>query len=109
MTNEEAIEQLKTIKKDLINCGGCEGSRVKQSCIDMAIKALEERQTGKWIPYERKYNENTHDYEKVILPEGSETEMEEYWGEEYICSNCGYAHHRRSYCPHCGARMEENT
>ena len=46
MTNEEAIEQLKIIKQSLIDCGGCEGSRIDLHCIDIAIKALETKFNG---------------------------------------------------------------
>ena len=53
--------------------------------LDYAIKAIEDRPTGKWV--------DTGD-------------MAEYWAEEYQCSICGAKDHWHNYCPNCGARME---
>ena len=68
-----------------------------------AIEALKEHKQGEWIPFE--WDENYK--EKVLLPKGSDSHMEEYWDEEFVCSVCGNEHHWRKYCPNCGARMKE--
>jgi len=76
---------------------------------DIIIKILEsennQQKEGEWLPFEYDYtdygDENVH-----ILPKGSETHWEEYWAPEYVCSQCGYRHHMRKFCPNCGARMK---
>ena len=62
--------------------------------LDMAIKALEEQKTGKWIGIEY---EGYADGNPVY--------------DVYECSSCGYVHNGESdtlsdYCPDCGAKME---
>ena len=64
-------------------------------------KAKYEPKHGEWIPFE--WDENWK--EKILLPKGSDSHMEEYWAEEFVCSVCGDEHHWRKYCPNCGAKM----
>ncbi|MBQ1294164.1 MAG: hypothetical protein IIY21_09005 [Clostridiales bacterium] len=68
-----------------------------------AIPTAEERPHGEWIPFEWDSNYKT----KIPLPKGSDSHMEEYWDEEFMCSVCGKAHHARNFCPNCGADMRE--
>ena len=62
-----------------------------------------ERPHGEWIAFE--WNDNYS--KKIPLPKGSDSHMEEYWDEEFMCSVCGKAHHARNFCPNCGADMRE--
>lgn len=81
MTKEEALRLLKTQRID--------GDDLHEA-FDMAIKALEERKTGRW---------------------------EHIGGDEWVCSECGYVistegswEHPKEigedFCKHCGAKME---
>lgn len=77
MTNKEAIKWLQALKKVHFL------SAVHKS-IDLAIKALEGRQTGEWI----------------VTQEGR-------WLYP-VCSLCGGKQDVKSnYCPDCGARMKK--
>lgn len=97
MTNEEAILTLQEAVDDAFGAGieiitrdGCEA-------IEMALEALQERKTGKWIG---EYKEVT------INKDGNVT-------GSCHCSVCGdwltgsdeYTTRGR-YCPNCGAKME---
>lgn len=79
MTSEEAIDILKTHYHK--NPRTTYGFKVKQAT-EMAVEALQERKTGKWIDMG--------------------------CGQE--CSCCGEVQYgydnRRQYCPFCGAKME---
>ena len=66
-------------------------------------KYEEPRPHGEWIPFEWDPCYKT----KISLPKGSDSHMEEYWAEEFMCSVCGKAHHARDFCPNCGADMRE--
>lgn len=69
------------------------------------VELLEKAQRphGEWIPFEWDDKYST----KIPLPKGSDSHMEEYWDEEFMCSVCGKAHHARNFCPNCGADMRE--
>ena len=83
MTKEEALRLLKTQRID--------GDDLHEA-FDMALKALEEHKTGKWI------------------------EKDGWDGDVYYdCSVCGESwttiegtpwDNDMNYCPHCGAKME---
>ena len=112
---DTAIDELKKCRK--IYCDNTpesfsllshsDKSRVDE--IDNAIATLvnlpsvqpEQRQYGEWIPFEWSDNYSR----KIPLPKGSDSHMEEYWAEEFICSVCGREHHARDFCPYCGADM----
>ena len=83
MTREEAIEELLCMKHIFI------AESDADKALDMAIKALKEQKTGKWI----------------IFPPCFE--------EICMCSNCKIkfkeAYQHRNICPYCGARMETNN
>lgn len=94
MMKERAIKVIDCILNDTL-CDGCIGEDTT-SCVecrrevaDMAIEALQEKKTGKWI-HKREYDLYPYD----IL----------------TCSACGETDARMyrsdSYCPNCGARME---
>ena len=72
-------------------------------CTENCGYYLEEPKQGEWIPFE--WDENYKN--KILLSKGSDSHMEEYWAEEFVCSVCGNEHHWRKYCPNCGARMKE--
>lgn len=87
MTQEEAVEKLKILKEDYWDDDGFgHESKLYDDTVvalDMAIKALEERKTGKWI-----------------LVEMGDTDL-------YKCSLCGSRkRHNSPFCPNCGAKME---
>ena len=84
MNNKEAISNLEDIRKVLYEVFPMTEDD-KEQALDLAIKALEDTPTGKWV--------DTGD-------------MAEYWAEEYQCSICGAKDHWHKYCPNCGARME---
>lgn len=76
------------------NCGGHDGCKWYPSSCD-SIKALfdipsaePERKKGKWIKTDEK---------------------EEWYGDIYKCSVCGYRliDANEKYCPNCGARMDK--
>ena len=87
MTNKEAIERLKWVKKRI-----CDITYSPESfeALDLAIKALEERPKVKWIEFD----------------DGS-----------VACPVCGTGTSIKSipsvvffrYCPNCGARMEADN
>ena len=93
MTREEAIHKISGHKSTVcLGCmhpqevGWCENHCKIKEALDMAIEALEEPETGKWIG-----------------------------GELGECSVCGYGgcasdiwngYHRDTYCPSCGAHLE---
>lgn len=76
-----------------------EGPQPKEHCLQFH----EEPKQGEWIPFE--WDENFKNM--ILLPKGSDSHMEEYWAEEFVCSVCGNEHHWSKYCPNCGARMKE--
>lgn len=85
MTNKEAINhltELKSIKIEFPNA-------LQEEAIDLAIKALEDRPTGKWleIPIKRDLLYNT--------------------GIAYTCSVCGRknCYGKPPYCMYCGTKM----
>ena len=82
MTKEEAIRRLDGMKL----LYPYENNQHKEA-IDMAIKALTDRPTGKWVD---------NGIPNSILSK---------------CSNCGYTAGAFSmnYCPSCGARMKGGT
>lgn len=91
MNNKEAIEYLKEVQShiDLENGGY---TQEMYDAIDMAIKALEERPTGKWI---------------------------HLGGDDWCCSECGRFVMNEGwenpsdvgdcYCPTCGADMRKEA
>ena len=92
MTNKEAIRQLNVITESLMNCGGCKGAQQSLTCISKAIKALEDRPTGRW---------------KIVENQG-------WFSDIYICSCCGNTldfhgvnggRGSANFCPNCGADM----
>ena len=87
MNNKEAIEQLKQIP---INPEASdEYIKTIYQAIDKAIKALEDKQTGKWINQD----------------EGSQYPMDcSVCHNEPFCDDYGYV--LTNYCPHCGTKME---
>lgn len=101
MTNEQAVEKLKILKEDYWDDDGY-GHESKlyddtELALDMAIKALEKRKTGKWMQVE---------WGKTLFGKKIVT---------YRCSRCanyldfkGLNCGRGSawYCPNCGAEME---
>lgn len=98
-----------------IACGADrEVYQVATAVYDFIIKIIDEQptveggtpKTGKWVPFRRVWDYGKKRDILVQLEEGSDSEMEEYWDEEFMCTACGYAHHKRSFCPHCGAKME---
>ena len=117
MTREEAIQRLKTT--DACDSELCEA-------LDMAIKALEQMPCGDFISreYVIKLLENTKRTRKEITNRIYEVQSVSpqpkmgrwiYTGD-YItdgmlkCSECGFEHdvsERFSYCPNCGAKMQE--
>ena len=84
MTNKEAIEKLLAMKK----CGGL-GDKDRQA-LNLAIKALEERPTGKWIV---DYQEN----EDALFKHG------------WKCPVCETrnTYGMPPYCMYCGAKLEK--
>lgn len=89
MTREEAVQYLQKIylMADITDeYGDMDDTTPYETAVDMAIEALEEPETGKWIG-----------------------------GELGECSVCGYGgcasdiwngYHRDTYCPSCGAHLE---
>ena len=102
MTREEAIDKLKRWRRDVDDEKEypeySEGWFYKDDEIafDMAIEALEERKTGKWIPY-------NWDKEDWLRSDGTPVFM--------LCSECNamivnnFAF-RWNFCPECGCKME---
>ena len=95
MTNEEALNAITAFVENYACGSDLDG-------LKEAIEALK-RPHGDWIPFEWDSNYKT----KIPLPKGSDSHMEEYWDEEFICSVCGKAHHARNFCPNCGADMRD--
>lgn len=111
MTKEHAIDLCQAIDKYL--CAGNPIWDVKQihDAMSMAIEALKEQKTGKWIekPHEvflprdclPKFFDETYNYDNHSIIE--------YW---WHCSECDYEADRMlnpyhyKYCPNCGAKME---
>lgn len=83
MTNKEAIEILKS-HISIYDC--CKADHDANEAIRLAIKALEERQKGKWI----------FKQDSPLIPTG-------YWQ----CSECkkGRLLVEENFCPNCGASM----
>ena len=87
MTREEAIAILEDEAYVLYE----DDSPYNRQAFDMAIEALEEQKTGKWIPWKAYY--------------GKERKS---WSDELKCSECGFKWGDEEYkfCPMCGAEME---
>lgn len=85
MTREEARHYLIALKDPFLTNDFC-------TAIDVAIEALEEQRTGKWIIKKR------HEH----YPSGREYEI-------LVCPFCGRTDHNGdgNYCGYCGAKMEE--
>ena len=89
MNKNEAIEELISLKE---HCASMKEHKHHEpwesdiEALEMAINALNKEKVGHWIPCQK---------------------FEEYWDAEYLCSECGYSHHARPYCPNCGTLMEE--
>ena len=97
MTKEDAIQELRDMLNGDIDEYGEEGSEYTCEAVDMAIEALQERKTGKWI-------EERQDH----------TYVNGYLTEYYTaCSACGARAFvdtekgllKTAYCPWCGAKM----
>ena len=94
MNPNEAMEQLKRCKS-LIKQDGKDWLDERDiPILDMAIKALKEQKTGKWI-----------------LSDTQQKEDLESGNYQYFCSNCLYSDiHAKTvtvpFCWHCGAKME---
>ena len=85
MIREEAVKELKYIKESFAV------NEFSDEAMDMAIEALQEQKTGKWI--HGVYTSGT-EYRRCI---NCFAEIEEvFFGFEYAVN----------YCPHCGAKME---
>lgn len=88
-----------------IRCAECALRNNNGSCkFELYVReqpSYEEPKQGEWIPFE--WDENWK--EKILLTKGSDSHMEEYWAEEFVCSVCGEEHHWSKYCPNCGSRM----
>lgn len=101
MTKERAIKVIDCVLNDML-CDGCIGedttscAECRIEVADMAIEALQEKKTGKWIGY------NAED-EKWLRDDGSPIFLS--------CSNCGNSVLNNGspfwyYCPFCGAYMK---
>lgn len=96
MTKEEAIEYLKRADVTV----GREIKTKTAEALEMAIKALAERKTGKWFDTADAYDKRAgkHDY---FCSECKTHAM------NFICGSedwwCGKT---PKYCPNCGAKME---
>lgn len=72
MTNKEAIDILRKVAmKTPVDCTDIKEPKKFYEAIDLAIKALEERPQGRWIPVserlpEEKFNLITKDFESVL-------------------------------------------
>lgn len=96
MTKEDAIQELRDMLNGDIDEYGEEGSEYTCEAVEMAIEALQERKTGKWI--KRHY----------VCEDGKL--------DTFICSECRYeccydaetgvSADDYKYCPDCGAKME---
>ena len=88
MTNKEAIAILTHNWKyrELID------NSYQYEALDLAIKALEDRPTGKWLKI---HNPNYSPFDGTC-------------GELSVCPFCGYktSYKPHKFCPDCGARME---
>lgn len=86
MTNKEAIQILRSIR--VYDIYPKSASEETKQALDMAIKALEERPTGKWIEHDFKTCGGLGDW-------------------DYKCSNCEKVYCGKfNYCPNCGSRMK---
>lgn len=85
--------------------GEAEDNETKEALFYATEALKEQRPHGEWIPFEWDDNYST----KIPLPKGSDSHMEEYWAEEFMCSVCGKAHHARDFCPNCGTPMTEEA
>lgn len=82
MTREEAIRVLEPFKACMFDQHGCPISDAAIA-LDVAIEALNEQKTGKWI------------------------QAEDIPTEYAVCTNCkGHGEFYMNYCWHCGSRME---
>lgn len=91
---EEAIKGMKVLRKDF------SGYKPNEEMFDMAIEALEELKTGKWIDTADEYDKRArrHDYycsECRTFAGDFISGYEDWW----CCEP-------PKYCPHCGAKME---
>lgn len=88
MTKAEAIERLENdCCKSRVYCELYPDACQKEECeIYMAIEALKERPTGKWI--------DRSDGGRILYP----------WWETCECSQCGeYGSGAYDFCPNCGS------
>ena len=92
MTREEKIallvDELEDIRRNNFDANTEEDKTLKE--VVRVIKTLkQESKTGHWI--------DTHD-------------KEEWWGEEFICSECDYRMIGDSnFCPNCGVDMRSDV
>ena len=84
MTNKKAIRVIKNIEHYLATHTN-ESCEEEHTALEIAIKAIEERPTGKWLP-RTAYDGYT------------------YWR----CDKCNVdVDDTTDFCPHCGAKMEK--
>ena len=93
MKKEETISTLITIKMLFDNT-------YARKALDVAIEALEERPTGKWV--------GVQEYCKHLEEKTGERYAPTGWLEKLVyCNQCWQANNRHSaYCPNCGAAMD---
>ena len=62
---------------------------------------------AKWLPYHYDFKIKDGEYGSgvKIIDDPEQTEWEEYWAREYVCSSCHGKNHATRFCPHCGKKM----
>lgn len=110
MNKSEAIEELISLKE---HCASMKEHKHHEpwesdiEALEIAINALNKEKVGHWIPCKGIFDKDSDRFIHVPIKEGEDQAFEEYWAAEYLCSECGYSHHARPYCPYCGTLMEE--
>lgn len=113
---DNAVFWLKQIKERYIKGGDEEFDRCREEAIDMAIEALKEYKTGKWIVQPSPFYKDTTIY---ICPFCKSRYKRNSWAVPKFCQDCGmksigtdethkYAGWKKIYedYPNCGAKME---
>lgn len=97
MTKEEALDELAVLSERFDNGMGWRDGNYGEA-LQMAVEALVEEKTGKWLEKNRVYSEESH--------------IEDW--QSCCCSVCGhydtrpymYYFDEPNYCSYCGTRME---
>ena len=92
MTNEEAV---KILKEEIL---GLSEDNPFYEAVDLAMKALE-RPHGRWLPI---------NYKGEVIENVRETVWDEVYAPRFKCSECGCDDFASTYCPNCGALMEDS-